>query len=148
MDLTRVISKIIGPVLLLRAASILIDRNHFLEMLRGLDREVATISFSLFPIALLMACIALAIVHLDRGTPAAILIRLIAWGGIAKTSALILFPRSVVAKAHVLEQAGFLNVVLAACLVVGAYFTWFGYFASTARKPAGAALPDRAPASR
>jgi hypothetical protein len=45
MDLTKAISKIIGPVLLLRAASILIDRNHFLQMLRGLDQEVATVSF-------------------------------------------------------------------------------------------------------
>jgi hypothetical protein len=134
MDLTRVISKIVGPVLLLRAASILIDRNHFLEMVQGLDREVATISFSLFPIAMLMTFIALAVVHSDHGSLAAILIRLIAWGGIVKTSALILFPRVVIAKVHLLERAGFLNVVLAACLVVGAYFTWFGYFASTPHK--------------
>jgi hypothetical protein len=128
------VSKIVGPVLLLRASSILIDRDHFLEMLRGLDAEVATISFSMVPIAILMACIALAVVQLDSGSLAAILIRLMAWGGIMKASALIMFPRLVVAKAHVLEQAGFLNVVLATCFLAGAYFTWFGYFASTARR--------------
>jgi len=50
-----------------------------------------------------------------------------AWGGIGKGSALILFPQVVVAKARVLERAGFLNVVLFVCLVVGSYFTWFGY---------------------
>jgi hypothetical protein len=136
MDKTRLIAKIVGPVMLLRAASILIDRNHFLEMLRGLDAEVATISFSMFPIVLLMGCIALAVIPWESGSLASILIRLIAWGGIIKTSALILFPRVVVAKAQVLGQAGFLNVVLTACLLLGTYFTWFGYFASTVRKSA------------
>jgi hypothetical protein len=148
MDLTKAISKIIGPVLLLRAASILIDRNHFLEMLRGLDGEVATVSFSMFPIALLMAFISLAMVPLESGTLAALLLRLIAWGGILKTSALILVPRVVVAKVHVIEQAGILNVVLAGCFAVGAYFTWFGYFASATRKPGHDTVRDRAPASR
>jgi hypothetical protein len=130
MDLTKMISRVLGPVLLLRAASILIDRHHFLEMLRGLDREVATVSFSMFPIALFIAFLSLALVPLDSRSPAAVLLRLIAWGGMLKTSALILFPRVVVAKAHALEQVGILNVVLASCLAVGAYFTWFGYFAS------------------
>jgi hypothetical protein len=56
-----------------------------------------------------------------------VLIHLIAWGRIVKASALILFPKLVAAKARALEQAGFLNVVLVVCLVVGGYFTWFGY---------------------
>jgi hypothetical protein len=38
-----------------------------------------------------------------------------AWGGILKASALILFPHAVAAKARLLEEAGFLNVVLAVC---------------------------------
>ena len=133
MTSTKVIARIVGPVLLLRAASIVIDRPHFLAMLRGLDQEVTTVSFSMFPIAMLMAFIALAVLHSDASSLAAILIRLIAWGGIVKTSAVILFPHAVVAKAQVLGQAGFLNVVLATTFVVGAYFTWFGYFASAQR---------------
>jgi hypothetical protein len=135
MDWTKTISKILGPVLLLRAVSILIDRQHFLELLRGLDQEVATVSFSMFPIALFTAFLSLALVPLDSRSLAAILLRIIAWGGMLKTSALILFPHVVVAKAHALEQAGILNVVLSACLAVGAYFTWFGYFAAATRKP-------------
>ena len=113
-------------------------------MLRGLDREVATVSFSMVPIFILMACIALAVVPLRSRSLATILIRLVAFGGIVKTSTLILFPGFVVAKAHLLEQAGFLYVVLAACLVVGVYFTWFGYFA--APEPSEAALSRRATA--
>ena len=102
-------------------------------MVRGLDREVTTVSFSFFPIALFMACIALAVVHSDTSSLAAILIHVIAWAGMAKGVALILFPAAVVRKAATLERAGFLNVVLLVCLLVGGYFTRFGDFASTLR---------------
>lgn len=131
MDRTRLITKVVGPVLLLRAVSILIDRQHFLDMLRGLDREVATISFSLFPIAFLMACIALAALHTDWSSPAAVLVRIMAWGGAIKAGALIVAPHAVAAKAQLVGPV-FLNVVLLASLAVGGYFTWFGYFARPA----------------
>lgn len=127
MDFTMLFAQIVGPVLLLRALSIVIDRKHFDAMLAGLDDEITTVSFSLFPIALFMICAAIALLHDDLGSPAAILIRVIAWGGLLKSAALILFPKMVMAKAQLLGKAGFLNIVLAVCFVVGAYFTWFGY---------------------
>lgn len=130
MDLTKSIAKSLGPVLLLRAASIVIDRGHFVEMLRGLDREVDTVSFSMFPIVLLVGFLSLALLPLNTRTPAGILLRLIAWGGAAKTSAVIRFPRTLVANAQALGQAGFLDVVLVMSLLVAGYFTWFGYLAS------------------
>lgn len=129
MELTSLLCKVIGPVLLLRAVSILIDRRHFAEMVAGLEREVTTVSFSLFPIALLMACLALAATHTDTSSLAAVLIHVMIWAGMVKASALILFPRLVTRKARVLVRAGFLNVVLLACIGVGGYFTWFGYVA-------------------
>lgn len=129
MGTTLFIARIIGPVLILRAVSILIDRRHFIEMLEGLEREAATVSFSLFPIALNMAGVAIVVLHRDTSSIAAILIHIMAWGAILKSSALILFPKLVVAKARRFGQAGFLNVVLAMTLFVGVYFTWFGYFA-------------------
>jgi hypothetical protein len=135
METTVFIARIIGPVLLLRVVSIIIDRRHFVAMLEGLDREVETVSFSLFPVAMLMGFIALANVHTDTSTLAALVIHGIAWLGALKVSAVILFPRAVVAKAQVLVRAGFLNVVLAVCLVIGAYFTWFGYLAPTRGGP-------------
>src|SRR5262245_685133 len=110
MEQTKLITKVVGPVLLLRASSILVDRQHFLTMLDGLDREVTTISFSFFPIALLMGCITLAVVHSDRSSPAALLVRLMAWGGMAKASALIVAPQAMATKAHLLQRAGFLDV--------------------------------------
>ncbi|MEW6211500.1 MAG: hypothetical protein AB1631_24250, partial [Acidobacteriota bacterium] len=116
METTILISKILGPVLLIRGISILLDRKHFMTMLDGLEREVNTIAFSLFPIALLMACIALAILHTNTSSLAAIFIQIIAWGGILKTSALILFPRAVAAKARIIGRAGFIHVVWFMCL--------------------------------
>lgn len=132
MEATRLITKVVGPVLLLRAVSILLQPGHFITMLRGVDHEVSTLAFSLFPIALMMACITLAIIPLD-GSPAAMLIRLMAWGGIAKASALIVAPHAMAAKAKLLEHVGILNVVLGMCTLVGAYFTWYGYFAPATR---------------
>jgi hypothetical protein len=130
MELTALLAKVIGPVLLLRALSIAIDRKHFGAMLAGLEREVTTVSFSLFPIALLMGCITLAVVHTDTSSLAALLIHAVAWGGIVKASALILCPRLVAAKARLLAQYGILAMVLVVGFLVGGYFTWFGYFGS------------------
>lgn len=129
MDLTLVITKVVGPVLLLRAVSIVIDRDHFIKMLRGLESEASTVSFSMFPIALLMICITLANFHKDTSSVAALLIHAIIWGGILKASALIVLPKAVAAKAHSFERAGMLNLVLVMCFAIGGYFTWFGYFA-------------------
>ena len=129
---TSLIAKIVGPVLLLRALSIVIDREHFVAMTQGLAREVSTVSFSLFPIALLMVCIAGVVLHTDRSSLAAILIRLMFWGGMLKAAALILVPGFVVSKALLLERAGFLNVVLLVTFALGGYLTWFGYVGSRA----------------
>jgi len=133
MDLTLLFAQLVGPVLLLRALSIVLDRAHFGAMLDGLEREITTVSFSLFPIALFMVCAALALHHDDLSSPAGWIVRLVAWGGLLKASALILFPKAVMAKARLLGQAGFLNVVLVVCFVVGAYLTWFGYAPMLAR---------------
>ena len=64
----------------------------------------------------------------DISSPAAIIIHIGARGGIAKNSALMLFPGAMAKKAQLLVRAGFLNVLLFTCTVVGAYFTWVGYF--------------------
>jgi hypothetical protein len=129
MDFTVVFAKVVGPLLLIRALSILLDRRHFLEMLAGVERETTTVSFTFFPIALFITCATIAVTYRDTSSLAAILIHLMAWGGIAKSTALMLFPRLMVAKARLLGQAGFLYVVFAVCLAAGGYFTWFGYFA-------------------
>ncbi len=130
MEFTILFSKIVGPVLLVRALSILIDRKHFVEMLDGLDREVTSVSFSFFPIALLMSCVAIVVTLSDTSSLAAILIHIIAWGGIAKATMLMLFPRLIAAKAQLLGKMGFLTIVLIVCFIVGGYFTWFGYVES------------------
>lgn len=86
MDLTRLLARVIGPVLVLRAVSIAIDRPHFVGMLDGLGREASTISFSMFPVAMLMGFIALANARVDTSTIAGVLFRL-AWGGIQRRTA-------------------------------------------------------------
>ena len=128
METTLFLAKIVGPVLLARTVSILIDRQHFEAMINGLEKEITTVAFSLFPIALMMTCIALTLIHRDTSSLAAIIFHIIAWGGIAKSTLLIIAPKLGVVKAQQLGKAGFLNVVCAVCLCVGGYLTWFGYF--------------------
>lgn len=128
MELTLFMSKVVGPVLLLRAISILIDRNHFIALLDNIEHESKTISFSMFPIAMLMTAISVVLVHKDTSSLAAILFHIIAWGMIVKTSLLILFPAILAKKAQWINQSGFIYVVLFMCFVVGVYLTWFGYF--------------------
>ena len=127
MDLTTLVARIVGPVLLVRGVSIVIDRPHFVKMVQGLDHEITTVSFSLFPVALMMVGIAL-VLNRDLSTTAGLLIYLMAWGAILKSAGLILMPRVMAAKARALAGAGFINVVLVVCFVIGGYFTWFGYF--------------------
>lgn len=127
METTLLLSKILGPVLLLRGVSILVNRQQVVAMLEGLEKETTTVAFSVFPTVLLMASIALAVTHSDTSSPAAIILHLIAWGGILKGTVFIFWPKAVLAAAHHAGRAGFLQVVWLACTVLGAYFTWFGY---------------------
>lgn len=131
METTLLLSKVVGPVLIVRGISILFDREHFKEMVAGLPREVSTVAFSLFPIALTMAGIAMVLTLNDTSSVAGIVFFLMGWGAIIKGSLLIMFPKLIVAKARLLVQAGFLNVVLFMCLALGVYLTWFGYFAAS-----------------
>lgn len=128
MDTTIFLSKLMGPVLLLRGASILIDRKHFLAMLEGLEAETKTVAFSMVPIGILMACISILVLHRDTGSVAGLLIYGVAIGGTIKASLLILFPGMVAAKARMVGKSGFIHVVWFVCLLVGGYFTWCGYF--------------------
>ncbi len=78
METTLFLSKIVGPVLLLRGISIVINRMHFVEMLDRLEDESKTASFSMFPIALLMTGVAVANVHRDTSSLAAIIFHITA----------------------------------------------------------------------
>ena len=128
-DSTVLLCRIAGPVLLLRALSIAIDRRHFETMVAGLEREVDTVTFSFFPIALLMVCLGLGATYHDTSSLAALLLQAMIWIGAIKATALILWPRAVVQKARILLRAGFLGVVLIVCCVVGGCFTWVGWVA-------------------
>jgi len=78
-----------------------------------------------------MTSVAILVTHSDTSSLAAILIHIIAWGGLAKSTLLMLFPRVAVGKAKLLVKAGFLYVVLLVCFAVGGIFTYSGYFAAT-----------------
>ena len=129
MGTTLFLSKIIGPVLVLRGLSIILDREHFYAMIDGLEQEMKTISFSLVPVALLMAGITVATLHEDTSSIAGVIIFLTAWGMIIKASLLILVPRLLARKIPLIRKFGFIYVVCVMTLVIGVYLCYVGYFA-------------------
>ena len=128
MDTTMFLSRIIGPLLIIRGGSIILDRQHFRTMLDNLEQETRTIAFAMVPVAIMMGALTILQLHHDTSSIAAILFHIIAWGAIVKTSLIMLFPKLVVAKAQMLGKRGFLEVVWIVTLTTGVYLTWFGYF--------------------
>ena len=124
------LSKILGPVLLLRGISILFDRQQVVAMLDGLEKEVATAAFSIFPVLLLMAGIALAVTHEDASNPAAVIVHVIAWVGILKGAVLVLRPKALIAFGRLAGKTAVVHGVWVVSVGLGAYLTWFGYFRS------------------
>ena len=95
-------------------------------MREGLEKEATSAAFSVLPVILLRASIALAVTHDDTSSPAAVILHVVAWAGILKGAVLILRPKVVLAYGR---HAG--KSVLHFAWVVsagsGAYLTWFGY---------------------
>ena len=125
------LSKIIGPVLLLRGISILFDRKQVVTMLEGLEKEAASAAFSILPVILLTASLALAVTHKDTSNPAAVILHIIAWVGILKGALLILRPKAVLSYGRLAGKAAVLHGVSVVSAGLGAYLTWFGYIRAT-----------------
>ena len=127
MESTMFLSRMLGPLLIIRGMSIIMDREHFRHIVNNLEKEMRTISFAMVPVAIMMGALAILQLHEDTSSIAAILFHLAAWGALAKTTAIMLFPKLVAAKAKILVKAGFLEVTWLMTFTVGSYLTWFGY---------------------
>ena len=127
METTVLLSKILGPVLLLRGISIFFDRQQVVTMLERLEEESTSAAFSTLPVILFMASLALAVTHKDTSNPAAVILHIIAWVGILKGALLILRPRAVLSFGGLAGKAAFPHGVWVVSVVLGVYLTWFGY---------------------
>ena len=129
MDLNLLIAKLVGPVLLVRSLSILIDKKHFEAMLEGLDKEIKTLSFSFIPVTLFAAALFILNYQTDRTSFDGIAITCIAVLAIIKTSLLMLFPDLMVEKAKKLGELGVVAFAMFGTLSIGICLTYLGYFA-------------------
>ena len=131
METTVLLSKILGPVLLLRGISIFFDRHQVVTMLERLEEESTSAAFSALPVILFMASLAMAVTHRDTSNPAAVILHIIAWVGILKGAALILRPKAVLAFGRHAERTTVLHGICVASVGLGVYLTWFGYIRAT-----------------
>ena len=127
METTLFLSKIIGPVILLRGISILFNRKQVVTMLERLEKESTSATFSALPVILVTASLALAVSHKDTSNAAAVILHIIAWVGILKGALLILRPKAVLAFGRHAGQTAVLHGVSVVSVGLGAYLTWFGY---------------------
>ena len=127
MDTTLFLSRVIGPLLIVRGVTIILYREHFRQIMNNLEQEMRTISFAMVPVGIMMGALAILQVHDDTSSIAAILFHIIAWGAVIKTTVIMLVPRLVAAKVKILAELGFLTVAMVATSAVGVYLTWFGY---------------------
>ena len=128
MDTTLFLSRLVGPVLIVRGLTLIIYREHFRQMMNNLEQEMRTISFAMVPVGIMLGGLAILQLHDDTSSVAAILFHLIGWGAVVKTTLLMLFPKRISAKVQILGRWGFLTVAWVVTSAVGVYFTWFGYF--------------------
>lgn len=127
-ETTQNISKILGPLLLVRGVSILIAPAHFRSLIQRLETEVSSISFSMVPVFLFATFLSFALFFRDLESVAGILIFTIGVVGTVKTSVVMLVPRMLARKVRALKRIPFVEIIAATCLLAGAYFAWVGYF--------------------
>ena len=96
-------------------------------MREGLEKEATSAAFSVLPVILLRASIALAVTHDDTSSPAAVILHVVAWAGILKGAVLILRPMVVLAYGRHAGKSFVLHFAWVVSAGSGGYLTWFGY---------------------
>lgn len=128
METTMFLSRLVGPLLIVRGLTLILYREHFRQIMNNLEQEMRTISFAMVPVGIMMGALAILQLHHDTSSIAAIMFHLIGWGAVLKTSLIMLFPKLVAEKVKILGEWGFLTVAWVVTSATGVYFTWFGYF--------------------
>jgi len=129
MDVSIFIAKIIGPLFLVVAVGIMLNRAFYQRVMEDYSKNAAVIFFT--GVAPLVFGIAIVILHNVWAANWPVIITIFGWGGIIKGTWLIVFPNTVARFMKVYEQNKTLLVVhLVIAIFFGAILTVFGYFLS------------------
>ncbi len=127
MDITIFLSMLWGPVLLAMGIGFFVSRSYYVRVYRDLEKE--TLAALLFGMVMMTAGIAQVLFHNAWNTLPAILVSIIGWGMIAKGAVFIIAPKVVDDAGNRWAKLKLIPVAGTAVLLIGAYLTWFAYFA-------------------
>jgi hypothetical protein len=127
MDITTFLASLWGPVILAVAIGVFVSRPYYIKVYRDLEKDA--LAALLFGMVAMTAGIAHILFHNVWDTFPQVLVSLLGWGVLIKGTLFIVTPKFV-------DKAGdgwvhmklipFAGVLM---LLVGAYLTWFAYFA-------------------
>jgi len=127
MDLTTFLAHLWGPTILAIGLGIFVSPSHYIKIYRDFEKETLTVLF--FGIFATVFGIMQILFHNVWNTLAQIVISILGWGMFVKGLLFLIAP-------HFVDKVGnfWTNKKLVPCagvlmLVIGAYLTWFAYFA-------------------
>ncbi|MCZ4273626.1 hypothetical protein [Maritalea porphyrae] len=129
MQNSQFIAQLLGPIYLAIGVGGFVNRANYIELVKSFK---ATLVIQLLS-GVLSLLVGLLIVlfhnHWVAGWP--VLITMFGWIGLLKGVSLLVLPVStgVGLVSSFAQHAGLINVMMAFCVLIGAVFTYFGYFA-------------------
>jgi hypothetical protein len=127
MDITTFLASLWGPVILAVGIGVFVSRAYYIKIYRDLEKDALAVL--LFGMVAMTTGIAHVLFHNIWGTFPQVLVTLLGWGVLIKGALFIVAPKLV-------DKAGdgWVNMKLipfagGLMLLIGAYLTWFAYFA-------------------
>lgn len=127
MDITLFLAKIWGPVILAMGLGIFVSRDYYIKIYQDIDKNV--FAALIFGMAGMAVGIAQVLYHNLWGSFPEILISILGWGTLVKGTLFILMPNFVDKMGDRWISLKLQPMSAALTLVLGAYLTWFAYFA-------------------
>lgn len=121
------LSSIWGPVTFAVGVGIFVSRNYYTRLYQDLQRETfAVLLFGMIGMALGIAHVT---VHNSWDTLPQIVVSLLGWGLLLKGTAFTVAPRLVEDMAKWAAHEKLVPIASVLTMLVGAYLSWFAYFA-------------------
>ena len=127
MDITIFLAQIWGPAILAVGLGVFVSRSYYLKIYRELERETfAVLVFGMVGIA---AGIAQISAHNIWGTFPQVVVSLLGWALLIKALAFAIIPKLVDRGGDWIVNSKLISFVGVLMLILGAYLSWFAYFA-------------------
>ena len=127
MNTTLFLAQIYGPILLAVGLGIFVSRNYYRRIYKELERDtLAVFTFGFF--AMFVGIIQV-FAHNVWQTLPQVIISVIGWGMLLKGAGFIIVPGAVDKMGDYWADNKLIPIAGYATLILGAYLSWFAYFA-------------------